>query len=212
MKKEPVFEGFDDLLKMFNGASYLFDTIFSHTKFINPVELGVLGQNVYLIPLDIKENKERNMRYGKLYKEDPNGNPITVNEKTIHLRKLSNDIFRVGGMASGFKDRPYCELIYYKNVSTDKNPDLGTHCLIDTEGKIVFKCEGALHYPHYYGGVIVSCNNVYYNLKTGQPFAEGHHSIKSSQFIFVECSSYRDKFPKGVYKINIETGDYEIFD
>ncbi|MFA5153341.1 MAG: hypothetical protein WC554_12330 [Clostridia bacterium] len=208
-KQEPVFD-FSDLVKVFDSISN--HSLFSHIKYTNPVELGILGHGIYLIDMDIPENRKRNMKYGNLYKEDKNGKEITINGNILKLRKLSKEIFRVGGIASGFKDNDYCELIHYEHVSRPNNACLGNHCLIDIKGKIVFESDSSLHYPYYHKGVIVSCNNIYYNLKTGQPFAEGHSSVSSKDFLFLECYSYKKTYPSGVYKIKYETGEFEIFE
>jgi hypothetical protein len=160
-----------------------------------------IGKGFSLVPIDILNNSNN---YSYLYKES-------------HL--VDTRIFRLGGMSMGFKDKPYCNLIYY-GQSTSKLKDakkiksFGEHCIIDTNGKIVFKQDNVLQFPIYLQGVIVNVKDKYYNLLTGKIIVEGSKSISSTEFLFVEHKynfDYMHQSPIGVYKIDWNTGEYEYF-
>lgn len=171
-----------DIFKIFNDA-------FTGKLPKDPLERGILGQGLYLVPLKIKDNK---LDYSYLYKDG---------------KKISKYIFRIGGMCNGFKKGNYCNLIQYDNIKTS----FGNHCIIDTNGKIMLMCENILDYPYYLRGVIASTKDVYYNLLTQQPIVKGSHSINSEKYLFVE-NNYNKEYKKGVYKIDYETGNFEIFE
>ena len=102
-------------------------------------------------------------------------------------------------------------LIHYEYVSNKEHSCSGNHCVIDTEGKIVFEAYSAIKYPYYKKGCIMKYGDIYYNLKTGKPIVSSYNqSIESENYLFVESSSYNNEFPKGVYKIEYNTGEFEI--
>jgi hypothetical protein len=182
--------------------------------FVNPLDLGVLGKDLYLIDIDVPENKEKYpMHYGNLYKKVDSSElheVHVINGTEVKLKKINDNIFRVGGMSIGFKKNDYCQLIHYEHVSTKNSACLGNSCVIDTEGKIVFEADSPIKYPYYHKGCIVKYEDYYINLKTGKPIVSGYHSIESENYLFVESSSYKNEFPKGVYQIEYSTGDFEI--
>jgi hypothetical protein len=152
----------------------------------DPLEERYLGKDIYLVPLKIRNDKNVN-KYGHLYK-----NGI----------KLNNKIFRVGGMSSGFKEKEnYCNLIYY-----DKIKSFGNHCIINTDGEIVLMAANTLRDPYFLKGCIATMDKIYYNLITRKPIVKGYNSINSEKYLFVE-----NQYEIGVYKIEYETGEYEIF-
>ncbi|MFW6247240.1 MAG: hypothetical protein ACOC22_03665 [bacterium] len=135
-------------------------------------------------------------------------------------KKISDVVFRKGGISNGFVKGDYCNLIAYKNFF--KNPKTkfsrtsSTHVLINLDGKIVLEEKGLSKYPYYLKGVIASMDKGYYNLSTGELIIKGDSSIESDDFLFVqkkydfEWYGGKDK-PKGVYKICFETGEVEYF-
>ena len=108
-------------------------------------------------------------------------------------------------MGSGFKDNNYCMLINYTNTK-----DSGTHCIIDIDGKIVFKQKNILNYLYYLKDVIATMDKEYYNLLTGEIITKGSNSINSENYLFVE-NRYNKEFALGVYRIEYSTGKFEIF-
>lgn len=147
------------------------------------------------ITLELDKTIEKNQqRYSKLYK-----NGVL----------LSNDFFRLGGMSYGFEKKPYCMLIVYRNIH---NETWGNHCIIDKDGKIVLEADEYDSNFYYFKGVIASKKGVVYNLLSGQPIVKSTKMFESSDFYFIEHNyDYEKKYPLGVYKINKNTGEYEIF-
>jgi len=163
----------------------LFNSPFDSIKFISPIDKGILGEGIKLISLNIKNNENK---YGNLYK---NG------------KKISNKIFRIGGLSSGFNGKPYCMLIYYKTIKSS-----GQHCVIDSNGKIVFISE-SFRSPYYLNGHIVVEDNKYYSLLDGKMICGGYSSVSSDSYLFVEV--YKEH-KKVIYKIEYKTGTFEIFE
>lgn len=147
----------------------------------------------------------------KLLKKESE-NSRTVGMKYSHLYKdgvkISNKIFRRGGLCSGFKEG-YCELILYTRTKEPRNDagfSFGVHVIVNTEGKV---CLGgkSLDSPHHSGGNIGSVGNYYYNLLTGEKICYRPSSVITG----VEClyldnrynfDYYEVKLPVGVYKLN----------
>lgn len=110
-------------------------------------------------------------------------------------------------MCNGFNKRNYCNLIQYDTIKS-----FGNHCIIDTNGKIVLiSSKNSLDYPYYLKGCIAIMKETYYNLLTQQIITKGSHTINSDKYLFVENHYFND-YKKGVYKIEYETGNYEIFE
>lgn len=127
-------------------------------------------------------------------------------------QKLSDKVFRVGGLGGKFKDG-YCQLIHYPNFKDKGNLAEGNHCIVDTTGKIVLTQEGLMTSPYHLKGVIATMNKKYYNLLTGEVITEGYSNVRSENFVFVENIDGVEKFKhqKRVYKIDYRTGSFEIF-
>lgn len=193
-----------DKFNLFKAMSILSSSTFG-IDMTNPIDKGILGHDMILKLLDIKNNRNK---YGLLYRNDI---------------QLSDHIFRVGGMSSGFNGKPYTMLIDY-GVITSKLKDCnnikssGYHCIIDVNGVIVLRDkEQFMSSLYYLEGCIAKDKEFYYNLKTGNIITRGNANIKSKDFLFVEhtYSFYSkedgDKYPIGVYKIDWNTGEYEYF-
>lgn len=154
-----------------------------------------LGKGFRLEPVDYKRYENDSSQYYNLFKDG---------------KKISDKIFRRGGISSGFKKGDYCSLIVYGD---DKIGVGGTHCIVDMQGKIVHKQSKGLSYPYLAGGVIVSDDNWYYNLLNGEKLVRGRESVSSKDFIFVESSFYSEDgdWQEGVYQIEKKTGKVKIF-
>ena len=165
MKKSKNYEYIDKIISSFSDLtdginfSPFFDIIFKTS--VNPIDLGVLGKDIYLIDIDVPENKEKYpLKYGNLYRKVDSGEVHIINDVEVKLEKINDNIFRVGGMCSGFKNNDYCELIRYEYVSNKEHCCLGNHCIIDTKGQIVFEADSAIKYPYYKKGyTVIECPN-----------------------------------------------------
>lgn len=142
-----------------------------------------LGAGFTLVPLfpDIDLN------YSHLYK---NG------------KKVSDEVFRRGGMCTGFKG-DYCDLLQY---NIEKN-GIGSavHVIVNLNGNIVFTANTKpLEYPYLCGGCVLYYGGEYFNLLTGKSICKGTNTIKSTSFIFVAEGNYRNEVVK---RIDLTTGE-----
>jgi len=183
---------------VFNEGSYsIFSELIKEPKPVNPYQSLNDGFELRPIKLLKKESENSrivNLKYSHLYKDGV---------------KVSNEIFRKGGLCSGFKDG-YCSLILYTRTKEPKKNDsgfsFGTHVIVNTEGKICLEGK-SLDSPHHSGGNIGSVGNYYYNLLTGEKICYRPSSVITG----IEClylehrynfDYYEVKIPVGVYKLN----------
>jgi RNA recognition motif-containing protein len=179
------------------GLDYLFGGQPKKVKPVNPYE--DLNDGFELRPIELMEEESKNkrivdMKYSHLYKDGV---------------KLSDHIFRKGGLCSGFKEG-YCDLIHYTRTNESKKNDngfsFGESVIINTDGKICLTREG-LDYAYHLGGNIASMGNYYYNLLTGEKICYKPSSvIKGEEYLYLEhrynFGYYEVKIPVGVYKLN----------
>ena len=167
------------------------------TQNTDPVDHDVVNIGHQITLITDKSIENNISRYSHLYKDGV---------------KISNTYFRLGGFDTGFNNKLYASLIHYPNYPIDKEC-WGNHCIIDSNGKIVLEAEKFDSSLYYLDGVIAKKRDIYINLLTGEPIVKSYStSLKSKEFIFVECNDYEDKFKKGIYKINKNTGEFEIFE
>lgn len=186
------FDAFKSAFELLTNSSFGITT--------SPIDRGIIGHGIKLVPMNLKNNRDN---YSQLYRNDI---------------KLNENIFRLGGMSSGFNNKPYCNLIYYgvntsKLVDASKIKNFGTHCIIDINGDIKFMSSDTFESVYYLKGVICSMKNKYYNLLTGKLIIESSQHISSDNYLFVEHKYdwYNKELPLGVYKIDWNTGEYEYF-
>jgi hypothetical protein len=181
-----------------NGGLYsIFGGLTKKPKPVNPYQS--LNDGFELRPIKLLKKESENPRiveskYSHLYKDDV---------------KVSDEIFRKGGLCHGFKEG-YCGLIHYIRTKEPKKSDsgfsFGDSVIIDTKGKICLSRTG-LDYPYHVGGNVGSVGNYYYNLLTGEKICYRPSSV----IVGVEClyldsrynfDYYEVKIPFGVYKLN----------
>jgi hypothetical protein len=135
--------------------------------------------------------------------------------------KVSDKVFRKGGISNGFQKGGYASLIVYHNffdrtVKTRYGRTHASHCIVDLDGKIVLEEQGFSKYPYYLKGIIGAIDKAYYNLRTSELIIMGDSCVESEEYLFVqekydfEWYGGKEK-PKGVYKICFETGEVEYF-
>ena len=135
--------------------------------------------------------------------------------------KVSDDIFRKGGLGGKFKNG-YCELIHYtqKEPHTEKRHgfDFGTFVIIDRLGNIALKGGNfSSDHPHHIGGHLASIGNYIYDLRSGEAIApKSSTTISGLNCIIIEhrYSWYNKEveLPLGVYRIDFETAELTKID
>ena len=174
----------------------LFDENFGEPK---PKLPGTdLGHGLRLLPIELTEEEQKNKHI--------------VNSEYSHLYKdgikVSDDIYRKGGMGGYFSDG-YCELLWYqREKKSKKSSDVfssSLHVLINLQGKIVLKTTSICDYPYHVGGIVCNIGSKYYNLENGKMFFEcsSQSGLKSSSSYFLEKD-------KKVYQILLKTAQVII--
>lgn len=181
----------------FNGDLYNIFGLTKEPKPVNPYES--LNDGFELRPIEILAEGgqfvlENTNKYSHLYKDGV---------------KVSDEIFRKGGLCYGFKDG-YCTLIHYVLEREHEEERLGfssgESVIINTDGKVCLSKEG-LDYPYHSGGNVGSMGNYYYNLLTGEKICYRPSSvITGGEYLYLEhrynFDYYEVKIPVGVYKLN----------
>lgn len=205
MKKEQI-NALHMFMTMASQSGYGFGSIFG--GMVEPKErypYERLGEGYELRPIQMFNKK---------------GEPVTNDNQYSNLYhndlKVSDEVFRKGGMGGDFRDG-YCKLIHYtRDKKREDGFSFGTHVIINCLGDIVLAGTGISSYPSLYGGNIGKLNDTYYNLLTGEEIltASSSNTIDSKNYIFVEhrYSWYNKELPLGVYRIDKTTGSYEFID
>lgn len=185
---------------VFNGGFHNFfggGGLFKEPKPVNPYE--DLNDGFELRPIKLSKKESENSRI--------------VNSKYSHLYKdgvkVSDEIFRKGGLCTGFKEG-YCGLIHYTRTKESKKNDegfsFGSSVIVNTEGKVCLTRDG-LDYPYHSGGNVGSVGNYYYNLLTGEKICYRPSSVITGvEYLYLDnrynFDYYEVKIPVGVYKLN----------
>jgi hypothetical protein len=180
-----------------NGGLYsIFGGLTKEPKPVNPYE--DLNDGFELRPIKLSKKESENSRivelkYSHLYKDGI---------------KVSDEIFRKGGLCSGFKEG-YCGLIHYTRTKELKKNDngfsFGDSVIINTEGKICLSRAG-LDYPYHVGGNVGSVGNYYYNLLTGEKICYRPSSV----IVGKECLYLDNKYTFDYYEVKIPVGVYKL--
>jgi hypothetical protein len=182
----------------FNGGFYsMFGGLIKEQKPVSPYKS--LNDGFELRPIELSEKESENsrivnMKYSHLYKDGV---------------KVSDDIFREGGLCHGFKEG-YCVLIHYTRTKKPKKNDngfsFGAHVIVNGDGKICLEGK-SLDYPYHTGGNVGSVGDYYYNLLTGEKICHRPRTIiVGGEYLYLEhrynFDYYEVKIPVGVYKLN----------
>lgn len=165
-----------------------------------------LGEGYELRPIEMKDKK---------------GNPIVNRSEYSHLYhndlKISDQVFRRGGIGGDFKEG-YCSLIAYLPDNTrEEGFSSGFHVIINATGEIVLSAKSSYgDHPYHQGGNIAKMKDTYYNLLTGEEIltASSPNVINSKNYIYIEhrYDWYNKDLPVGVYMICKKTGEYQFID
>lgn len=199
MKKHNGITDIDDMMNAFmkDIINSDFGFYFSHIQ--NKSEN--LGNGYELIPIELKDKNAMRYKYSHLY-----FNGIKVTDK----------VFRKGGLGGTFQDG-YVTLIYYKvDKSTKTGFDSGTHVIINTNGDICLSETGLTNYPYHCGKNVGKIKDTYFNLKTGKEIITCYSSdyINGENFIILEhrYDWYNKSLELGIYRINKDTCEFEKID
>lgn len=210
MSKNRLKDKINSAISMYAGAASLLPNMFTDkTEYRRPRPVGgQLSETVMLKPvtLDEKYRKEWNESltdFCHLYRND---------------EKVSDTLYRVGGMGGKYKDGyimllKYTEAYYEDSITKDKSKKKhleGLWCILDKDGneKVVFTQFAS---PYLQGGQIYCINSEYYNIETGELYCYASSSMASEEFIFLDNKFDKDESRRGVMKINKADGSYEIF-
>ena len=198
-----VLEAFTQII-----ATHGFESFFGGITEKYPYER--LGDGYELRPIELTEEESKDHH--------------TVNSNYCHLYhndlKVSDLIFRKGGMSNGFKDG-YCSLINYIRTKEPKKNNsgfsFGTHVIINHLGEIALNASLGLDHPYHIGGHLAFIGNYIYDLRTGKAIApKSSTSIKGTNCIIIEHRyDWYDKevkLPLGIYKIDFQTAEITKID
>lgn len=168
-----------------------------------------------------------------------NGTPLVNANLYSHLyrgdTKLSDTVFRRGGLSFGYRDG-FCELITYdkradlnhelntgkKFNRVDEIFDYGRHCIVDQAGNIRLRDENMLSTIRLVRGRIATMDGLVYDLETGNKIAlitSGNCTITGMTCMIIEHAydfeCYQNKFKEfktGIYKIDFATAEVTRLD
>jgi hypothetical protein len=186
-----------------SGFSSFFSSMLSDESEKYPYDRLGDGYELRPIKLTAKEEKDSsvvNSNYCHLYHND---------------LKVSDNIFRKGGLGGKFKDG-YCELIHY--VRERKTTKYGTSyftsgnfVIINHLGEIVLRGESfSSNHPTHDGGNLAHMKDLYYDLRTGKSFMVKSSTVINGKSNIIVEHRYdwygKDlNIPVGIYSINKET-------
>lgn len=199
-----------DFMKLIHNPSFaesLFGVLSKKKEKENPYQN--LGSGYELRPIEMTDEK---------------GNYIPNTNKYSNLyfkgEKISEEVFRKGGLGGDYKDG-YFDLIHYTKEKDPKKSDngfsFGIHVIVNDKGEIVFRGNGIADYPSHIGGHLLSSKDYIYDLRTGKAIApKGASTIRGTNFIIIEHRySWYDKeinLPLGIYKIDLKTAEITKID
>ena len=211
------FNDFDDPMKAIAAFTQMMGSATSLGQFFggiikDPEEAypyEKLGNGYELRPIPLTEKEAENIRL--------------VDLKYSHLYhnglKVSDLIFRKGGICHGFKDG-YCSLIHYTRTKEPKKNDngfsFGVHVLINELGEICLSKDG-LDYPYHIGGHLASIGSYVYDLRTGKAIIpKSSDSIRGVNCLIVKHTydwyNKEVEMPLGIYRVDFWTADITKID
>lgn len=209
---DDALEGLKLMNAFISNSGGMLESIFGGLHKPEPIEkypYQKLGDGYELRPIPLTKKQSENsrivgMKYSHLYHND---------------LKVSDLIFRKGGLGGTFKDG-YCSLINYVKTKEPKRNDdgfsFGTHAIINRLGEICLNRE-SLDYPYHTGGHLASIGNYIYDLRTGKAIApKSSTTITGTNCIIINHTySWYDKevaLPLGIYRIDFQTAEITKID
>ncbi|MCK9429828.1 MAG: hypothetical protein M0R17_07470 [Candidatus Omnitrophica bacterium] len=133
-------------------------------------------------------------------------------------KKISNTLYRIGGMGGNWKDGymvllKHLQACYPDSITKNKKAKLHLEslwCIIDQMGVEKVECEN-LNELYHDGGLIYNIDRNYYNIETKERYGFSFHRLTSTNFIFLDKQYDEDASKRGILKINIHDGTTELF-
>jgi hypothetical protein len=142
--------------------------------------------------------------------KDASGKSIPNDREYSHLyfgdKKLSDEVFRKGGLGGTFCDG-YCELIHYTKDPKTGQYENSAWVIVDSQGQIKLRSDSYRHIYHI-GGRLAVDDRWIYDIETGKillPKCNGH--INGKDFYIAE---HRYTFDYIKEKVDVEPGVYRI--
>ena len=165
-------------------------------------------------------NKNITFKYTEL--DDEYIKRWNINSEFGHLYKngikMSDTLYRIGGHGISEEDKyfmilKYVEAKYNDNITTiikDKFHLSGLWCILNENGeeKGIFDSYKS---PYMVGGQVYVLDKTYYNIETKKPYCNSYSSMKTKKYLFLDNQYDEDIERRGVFKINMIDGTFEIF-
>jgi len=137
--------------------------------------------------------------------------------------KISDTLYRVGGIGGSFKDGyimllKYIEAFYSKDIMKMCGKDApknnrhldGNWCILNEDGEEKVNFFKSIDSAYLQGGVIYSNKGKYYNIETGELYCYANTSMSTENYLFLHNGYDNDKSKRGVLKIDKKTGEFEL--
>jgi len=190
---------------------------------------NILALSTLFAISSLSENKGNSYDIGSIQ-----FSPITLSDEyrkkwNIHERDficltkngelISNSLYRIGGFGADLKNDYFMlikqvEALYDDAITKDetrKHHLEGRWVILNMNG--VEKVE-ICAYKHPYitkNSCIYSIDSNYYNIETGEFYCNASTSMCSSEYLFLDNRFDKDKSKRGVMKINLKNGSWELF-
>ena len=214
--KNPKFNYFDmnpDIIGLVKSESLNLHLISNLLEGIKPSKIESKYQ-------DLKEGYELRPIEELNDKGEPLENKLGYSYLYHNGLKISDEVFRKGGIGTnGFVDG-YCTLLRYGNRIQDKSKKtlkfegIGDHVIVNRLGDVCLD-PGGLETIYHLGGNLASVNGGIYDLRKGERIFENIYSTMKGNSCVVIENRYNWKnqdFPKGIYRIDYETAEITLID
>ena len=125
----------------------------------------------------------------------------------LNGEKISDTLYRKGMFGGRFKDG-YCLLLKH---TEQKEHLYSVWCVINENGAEKFVADNMLDGISLTGGQICSVKDKFYNIETGVLYCQSYSCMVSEDFVFLDNKYDKNKYNRGILKINKKDGKFELF-